>query len=604
MPFKTEHAARIKSPSGFSDFRRVPNLDDGVDAIVGIKDGKSTIQSIRFDKTKFSETQAKKWLEKNRYEAIKFEPAISGQGDFKMPYHDDKEKDMEKDKDKDMQIHNPDSPDKMEEEYAMEDLYRSEEEAVKAAEALGLEGSHSHKHVIDGEEVTFYMPGNSHDEYMKAKAEQEKDNEKEEKENEKEEEKENEAHKDDKEKGMGAHDKEEEKDNEAHKDDKKKDMGSHKDDEKKDMGSHEEDEEDEKKKKMAKGEDCDCSEQKEVCDDSCKEDAKNHAIEQSYNLSGVEIFSTGVWNGDRYTKKDLNAMVSNFEKTGFEPPIKLGHNEEQPEMKDGEPALGYIDRIYTAGTKLLADFKEIPQVLYDAMKRGNYKRVSSEIYWNYKNNGSVLDRVLKAVAILGTEIPAVTNLEAIEGLYSKESGEGQVKQYYSEKESELMENDITKEYQELEAKVKSLEEANKKAYSELEEINKAQKEQRISNFVSEQKENGRVLPSFEEDLCALLKSSTDSKVYSYKKGEETVELSQMDLVEKIFSSMPKLIEFNEISEDGEFVVDRQPYEKAGDEVDRRAHVYMTKGKAKSYAEALEIVFKEDEQLKKEYYETR
>ena len=211
---------------------------------------------------------------------------------------------------------------------------------------------------------------------------------------------------------------------------------------------------------------------------------------------------------------------------------------------------------------------------------------------------------MKAVAILGTEIPAVTNLEAIEGLYSKESGEGQVKQYYSEKESELMENDITKEYQELEAKVKSLEEANKKAYSELEEINKAQKEQRISNFVSEQKENGRVLPSFEEDLCALLNSSTDSKVYSYKKGEETVELSQMDLVEKIFSSMPKLIEFNEISEDGEFVVDRQPYEKAGDEVDRRAHVYMTKGKAKSYAEALEIVFKEDEQLKKEYYETR
>ena len=90
MPFKKEHAARIKSPSGFSDFRRVPNLDDGVDAIVGIKDGKSTIQSIRFDKTKFSETQAKKWLEKNRYVAIKFEPAISGQGDYKMPYHDDK----------------------------------------------------------------------------------------------------------------------------------------------------------------------------------------------------------------------------------------------------------------------------------------------------------------------------------------------------------------------------------------------------------------------------------------------------------------------------------------------------------------------------------
>tara|TARA_R100000805_G_C3619827_1_gene123159 strand:+ start:875 stop:2617 length:1743 start_codon:yes stop_codon:yes gene_type:complete len=580
MPFKKEHAARIKSPSGFSDFRRVPNLDDGVDAIVGIKDGKSTIQSIRFDKTKFSETQAKKWLEKNRYVAIKFEPAISGQGDFKMPYHDDKEKDkdMEK-KEKEMEIPNPTSPDKMEKEkYAMDDLYTDREEAEKAAPAMGLEGAHTHEHRIDGKNVEFFMPGKNHEEYLKAKAEMEaKDNEDKDK---------------DKEKDMMDKDKEEKMEDE----DKDKKM----EDEKK----MEDKDEDEDEKKMSKGDDCDCEEEKEICDDSCEEDSKEHSIKQSYNLDGIEIFSTGVWNGDKYTKKDLQAMVNNFSKTGFEPPIKLGHNEEQPEMKDGEPALGYIDKIYMVGTKLLADFKEIPQVLYDAMKRGNYKRVSSEIYWNYKNNGSVLDRVLKAVAILGSEIPAVSNLEAIQGLYSKEVGEGQVKQYYSEKESELMEQDISKEYQQLQEKVKSLEEANKKAYSELEEINKAQKEKRISDFVSEQKESGRVLPNFEKELNALLSSATDTKVYSYSKGEETIELSQIDLVEKIFSSMPKLIEFGEISDEGEFVVDRQPYEIAGDEVDRRANLYITKGKAKNYSEALELVFKEDEQLKKEYYETR
>ena len=230
MPFKTEHAARIQTTSGVTNIRRVKGLDDGVSAIVGTKDGKGVEVSIRFDKTKFSETRAKKWLEDNNYKPIKFEPAISGQGDMSMPYHDDDKK-ME-DKEKDNQINNPFTPDK----YAAEDLYRKQEDALEKAKEMGLENTHSHIHVIDEEEVTLYMPGRDHDEYMKAKAEMQ------EKENEAHDEKEKDmgSHKDD-EKEMGAHDKEEKKDNEAHKDDKKKDMGA-----------HDEDEEEEKKKKNSR----------------------------------------------------------------------------------------------------------------------------------------------------------------------------------------------------------------------------------------------------------------------------------------------------------------------------------------------------------------
>ncbi|BCV05252.1 MAG: hypothetical protein CM15mV101_410 [uncultured marine virus] len=66
-------------------------------------------------------------------------------------------------------------------------------------------------------------------------------------------------------------------------------------------------------------------------------------------------------------------MVENFDDVGFEPPIKLGHNEKQPELQDGQPALGYISKIYKVGSKLVADFKELPQKVYDAIKRGNYK---------------------------------------------------------------------------------------------------------------------------------------------------------------------------------------------------------------------------------------
>jgi len=71
-------------------------------------------------------------------------------------------------------------------------------------------------------------------------------------------------------------------------------------------------------------------------------------------------------------------------------------------------------------------------------------------------------------------------------------------------------------------------------------------------------------------------------------------------VESIIESLPKLVEFAEISESGEFIVDRLPYTNAGDEVDRRAKLYMKHGKASQYSEALELVLKDDETLKSEY----
>ena len=327
-------------------------------------------------------------------------PGIHGKDKEKDMGVHDKEKEMGvHDKDKDMGMLRPDVQEKMtrEELYAMEDVYTTAEKAEARAKEMGGEGSHPHVHIIDDEEVTVYMPFPSHDAYMEAK---------------------------EKMKDMMDEDKE---------------MGAHEDD--KDMGAHEDEE------KMAitprdvhtkrpigsyAQSDCDCDEKKEVCD--CKEEQKNNAVEQTYNLNGVEIFSTGIWNGDRYSEKDLDAMIKNFDDVGFEPPVKLGHNEEQSELQDGQPALGYISKIYKVGSKLVADFKELPKKVFDAIKRGNYKRVSSEIYWNYKANGSTFNRVLKAVALLGADIPAVTNLESIEGLYSN-MGTGEVKYHYNRKGS-------------------------------------------------------------------------------------------------------------------------------------------------------------------------
>ena len=167
------------------------------------------------------------------------------------------------------------------------------------------------------------------------------------------------------------------------------------------------------------------------------------------DLPAVEIFSEGSWNGDRYTGEDLQAMINAFGKVGFEPTVKAGHADGQDSLKEkeyrkifGAPALGYVSRIYRKGTKLLADLKQVPRHFANLIKAGAYKRVSSEIYWNYKDeaNTATHPRVLKYIAFLGAEIPALPNLKAVEALFHK-SAAGMVYAYEGGHEFRMYEMD-------------------------------------------------------------------------------------------------------------------------------------------------------------------
>lgn len=78
-PYPNEHAARIENPDKYDSFRRQNDkFGKGIHAIWGIIKGpprKSELQSIRFNKNKFTVAQAKEWLKGHDIEYIKFEPA-------------------------------------------------------------------------------------------------------------------------------------------------------------------------------------------------------------------------------------------------------------------------------------------------------------------------------------------------------------------------------------------------------------------------------------------------------------------------------------------------------------------------------------------------
>jgi hypothetical protein len=130
--------------------------------------------------------------------------------------------------------------------------------------------------------------------------------------------------------------------------------------------------------------------------------------DHGYDLRDIEIFRAGTWNGDAYTEDDLDEMVLAFDGVGYRPPVKLGHAE-----SSGGPAYGWISRIWRRGGVLLADFADLPEKIYRAIKERRYDAVSSEIFFNINRGGRKFRRALKAVALLGAEIPAVAHLRPL-----------------------------------------------------------------------------------------------------------------------------------------------------------------------------------------------
>jgi len=134
-------------------------------------------------------------------------------------------------------------------------------------------------------------------------------------------------------------------------------------------------------------------------------------------LAGAEIFATGTHNGLSFGEDDLDAIVQAFDALGLAGriPLKFGHNVEQP-MTDGQPSLGWVERIWREGKKLLADFRDVPAVVYEAIRNGRYKHVSVELLRDVRSDSRIVPLVLDAVALLGADIPAVGSLRDLQSL--------------------------------------------------------------------------------------------------------------------------------------------------------------------------------------------
>jgi hypothetical protein len=343
-------------------------------------------------------------------------------------------------------------------------------------------------------------------------------------------------------------------------------------------------------------------------------------------LSGIEIFRTGTWNGDKYNAKDLDDIVSAFGKVGFQVPIKLGHKE-----NSGDPAFGWVEAIRREGDRLVADFRDLPDRLFNLIKERRFDAVSSEIFWNITRGATKFRRALKAVALLGAEIPAVAGLKPLREAVEVNSLEADCHTYQIGTEELTMADqkvkaddkkdgaaesdevktltaDLAKAQEQIAKLTKNLEDKAqddspvliKNLQEQVEALQKqtADAEERERQAKIQAKVDKVSIPAFRTHVAAMydLATSVDptkTVKFAVQDGDKIADKDTNpeavidDLVTRMNKHSEKL--FREFGDAGDFRRDEHPKtEDPGEELDRLAKAYAAE-KDVSYADALTAV---------------
>ena len=126
------------------------------------------------------------------------------------------------------------------------------------------------------------------------------------------------------------------------------------------------------------------------------------AIETA-ELKDVEILSVGNWTGNRkaqVTSSDLDQMVEHFKSGVAEPSLTIDHNDGYTDKVKNflkVSALGWVNKLWRKGDRLMADFNQVPKQIAELIKAGTLKKRSVEFFPKdepYLVNGKKIPNVL------------------------------------------------------------------------------------------------------------------------------------------------------------------------------------------------------------------
>jgi len=333
-------------------------------------------------------------------------------------------------------------------------------------------------------------------------------------------------------------------------------------------------------------------------------------------ILGVEVFGVGFHNGDTYTMADIRDMAEASKSIDFKATISVGH------WSSGENK-GFATNLTVKGKKLLADFVNIPDDIFEKIKEQRFDRVSSEIIWDLVRNKKVFRRVLSGVALLGVEIPAVADLKPLskhvfeEGSYEA-SNTYPVPFTYEDKGLIIMPEDL-KKFEELQSK---FDEMNKKYDAQAAELTSekskvlavegsyqayAAKQAATDKLVADlqsaaltQKVDGCKIPALRPLFFALysLANETTAKVYNVetKLHDEKSAACLLDEVMAYVNEKSSGL-FQQHSAEG---APEAELADPGAEVHKRVLAYQAANPGVAYQVAASTVLAADSELSKQY----
>uniref|UniRef100_A0A6M3IPW8 Putative structural protein n=1 Tax=viral metagenome TaxID=1070528 RepID=A0A6M3IPW8_9ZZZZ len=306
------------------------------------------------------------------------------------------------------------------------------------------------------------------------------------------------------------------------------------------------------------------------------------ALADETTIDDFEVLPVGTWNGDEYTEADLHDMVEAFGKAHFMVPVKvgvkqldtrpygkLGHSEDQKILQaDGLPAAGWITKLRVEGAKLLATLSHVPRKVVELIRRKAYREISGEIFWNYRDpvDGTVYRRVLRAVGILGADIPAAqgkTPLDAHLALYADESSDGELHiagvelHVQSEGDPDPMPTDtdkgkpavtqedlkqLTDQLAGLKAAVDSKDEKIAELQSQITVERTSRLSEEVVGFIDRAKRAGKLAPAEEPLAKVLLESADRANPKKYTVGEDQLEETPFAILKKLILNRPSMFD--------------------------------------------------------------
>lgn len=333
----------------------------------------------------------------------------------------------------------------------------------------------------------------------------------------------------------------------------------------------------------------------------------------------AEVFAVGKWNGMTFTQEDIKGIADAFASLGdkMRVPLKFGHNNEQP-ITDGQPALGWVDKVWVQGEKLMARFVDMPKVVMDAIKKKRYRNVSIELDMNVMHMGQAYKNVLTGVALLGADIPAVNTLKDLTHYMSRDGGfavgchaafsaiAGNIT-----KESTMDLEKLQQQVTDLTVKVGELTTTNAKLTADNAELTAkvgkftadkeaADKAAREAAIKTKREEITKILdagvkatsitPAHRESFAKLLRVDDDAAV-------EAIDMEQVRAFANVKASFSRTGEQGGTGSEGD---SNTSGESVDIRVDRAVKDEMAKNKSLTYMAAQELVFTRDPKLGREY----